>query len=141
MHYKKVLFISALMAALALFGFGSQAWAGGPENNAPGTGNIGGPELWGEIVYDSNAGVASLRVKRIVDCNVETQAVLSPNWNLGSITDAQAQLINLKLGVTLFNINQDPSNPEAIITKVKNFKEEGTTGLYSWDAQIKFWTP
>ena len=141
MHYKNLLIVSALIAALAVFGIGGQSFAGGPENNAPGTGNISGPELWGEIVYDSNAGVASLRVKRIVDCDVQTLAFLSPNWNLGSITDVQTQLINLKLGVTLFDINPDPNNPAAIITKVKNFKQEGNTGLYSWDAQIKFWTP
>jgi len=44
--------------------------------------------------------------------------------------------------VTLFEINPDPAAMDPIITKVKNFKQEPAgQNLYSFDVQIKFWTP
>ena len=140
MHYKNVLIISVLIAALAVFGFGGQTFAGGPEN-PPDTGTIIGPELWGEMILDCGNNIASLRVKRIVDCNVETQAFMDITYDLGCPADATTPVYR-KLGVTLFDINPDPDVMDPIITKVKNYKQETTPNtVYSFDVQIKFWTP
>jgi len=139
MHTKKVLFISGLIVTLALLGFGGQAWAGGPEN-PPTSGTIAGPELWGEMIIDCGAGILSLRVKRIVDCDVQTQAFMDTSYDLGCPGDETTPVYR-KLGVTLFDINPDPNVMNPIITKVKNYKQEATPTIYSFDVQIKFWTP
>ncbi len=141
MHYKNLLIISALVATLTVFGFSGQTFAGGPEN-PPATGTIGGPELWGEMIIDCGNGIAALRVKRIVDCNVETQALMDTAYDLGCPADETTPVYR-KLGVTLFDINPDPAVMDPIITKVKNYKQEAAPNdsLYSFDVQIKFWTP
>lgn len=141
MHYKKVFFISGLIVTLALLGFGGQAWAGGPEN-PPTTGTIEGPELWGEMIIDCGNGILSFRVKRIVDCNVQTQAFMDPTYALGCPADETTPLYR-KLGVTLFDINPNPAVMDPIITKVKNYKQEAApdNSIFSFDVQIKFWTP
>ena len=141
MHYKKVFFISGLIVTLALFGLGGQAWAGGPEN-PPTTGTIVGPELWGQMIIDSGNGILSLRVKRIVDCNVQTQAFIDPTYALGAPADETTPLYR-RLGVTLFDINPNPAVMDPIITKVKNYKQEPAPNddIFSFDVQIKFWTP
>ena len=142
MQIKKLTFVIGLTAMVTVLGLAGQLWAGGPEN-PPATGSIGGPELWGEMIIEcSAANIATLRVKRIVDCNVETQAILDLGYTLGCPADASTPL-NRKLGVTLFDINPDPAVKDPIITKVKNFKQEPApnNSIYSFDVQIKFWTP
>lgn len=138
---KKVFFISGLIVTLALLGLGGHAWAGGPEN-PPTTGIIEGPELWGEMIIDCGNGILSLRVKRIVDCNVQTQAFMDPTYGLGCPADETTPLYR-KLGVILFDINPDPTAMDPIITKVKNFKQEAAPNddIFSFDVQIKFWKP
>ena len=138
---KKVFIISGLIVTLALLGLGGQAWAGGPEN-PPTTGTIEGPELWGEMIIDCGNGILSLRVKRIVDCNVQTQAFIDPTYALGCPADETTPLFR-KLGVTLFDINPDPAVMDPIITKLKNFKQEAAPNdsIFSFDVQIKFWKP
>jgi hypothetical protein len=127
--------------AIAVFaGFVSYGWAGGPEN-PPTTGSIIGPELWGVMIIDCGArNLVILRVKRIVDCNVETQAFVADLGVLGCPADETTPLWR-QLGVTLFDINPNPAAMDPIITKVKNFTEETGQNLYSFDVQIKFWTP
>ena len=139
MHNKKVLFISGLIVTLALLVVSGPVWAGGNEE-PPATGTIVGPELWGVMVIDCGQNVLTLRVKRIVDCNVETQALDDANYQLGCPDDATTPLWR-QLGVTLFDINPNPAVMDPIITKVKNFKQESNQNLYSFDVQIKFWTP
>ena len=140
MRIRKVLLVLGLIAALALFGIGDQAFAGGPEN-PPATGTIVGPELWGVMVIDCGDGnILSLRVKRIVDCNVQTQAFMDLTYGLGCPADETTPVYR-KLGMTLFDINPDPGVMDPIITKVKNFKKEPGQDVYSFDVQIKFWQP
>ena len=136
----------AIVTALALLLPAAHALAGGAED-PPTTGTIEGPELWGEMVLDcSNFNVITIRVKRIVDCNVQTQAIVIP-WSLGCPADENEPLYQ-KLSIVLFDINQytdPPANTQVdktpIITKVKNYKKEPGQDVYSWDAQIKFWVP
>jgi len=140
MHYKKVFLISGLIVTLALLGFGGQAFAGGAEN-PPTEGTIGGPELWGEMIIDCGNGILSLRVKRIVECTVQTQAFIDPTYALGCPANETTPLYRT-LGVTLFNINPNPAVMDPIITRVKNYWPEPTNpDIFSFDVQIRFYTP
>jgi hypothetical protein len=139
MKIRKIFLIAGLLAVLALLIPCSHTLAGGPED-PPTTGTIIGPELWGVMIIDCGQNILMLRVKRIVDCNVETQAFDDTNYQLGCPADATTPLWRM-LGVTLFDINPNPAVMDPIITKVKNFKKEPGQDLYSFDVQIKFWTP
>ena len=119
---KKTLVITGLIALLVFCGFTGSLWAGGNED-PPATGQIVGPELWGVMVYDCGLNALVLRVKRIVDCDVQTQALLNLAYSGGCPTDASS-IMNRLLGVTLFDINPNPAVMDPIITKVKNFKKE-----------------
>ena len=140
MQTKRFLFFIGLMVIVTAVGFASNGWAGGTED-PPSTGTIDPPELWGEMIIDCGAqNLVTLRVKRIVDCNVQTQAFIAPLGVLGCPADETTPLWR-KLGVTIFDINPDPAVLDPIITKVKNFKKEPGQDLYSFDVQIKFYNP
>jgi hypothetical protein len=141
MRINKLSSIILLTAMILVLSGTGQSWAGGPEN-PPTTGTIGGPEPWGEMIIDSANGILALRVKRIVDCNVQTQAFIDPTYDLGAPANETTPLYR-RLGVTLFDINPDPNAMNPIITKVKNYKQEPApnASIYSFDVQIKFWTP
>ena len=136
---KKAFIITGLIALLVFCVCIGSVWAGGNED-PPTTGQIVGPELWGVMVYDCGLNALVLRVKRVVDCNVQTQAFLNLAYSGGCPTDASS-IAYRQLGISLFDINPNPAVMDPIITKVKNFKQEGTSSLYSFDVQIKFWTP
>lgn len=131
MNIIKVLLIAGFLAMLTMVMPAAQVWAG--VEPPPTTGTIQGPELWGVIVIDCTANFATLRVKRIVDCNVETQAV-TMLWGTTCPQDETDPLWWKLEGIILFDYTGIP-----IITKVKNFKNEPGTEIYSFDAQIKFW--
>jgi len=141
MQTKRLLFFVGLMVMVTAVGFASNGWAGGTEDQ-PSTGTIDPPELWGEMIIDCGArDLVILRVKRIVDCEVQTQAFISTLGQLGCPADESTPRWR-KLGVTIFDINPDPAVLDPIITKVKNFKEEpGGQNLFSFDVQIKFYNP
>jgi len=139
MRNKKMGFISGLVLILALLFVAGPVWAGGNED-PPATGTIVGPELWGVMVYHCGENALILRVKRVVDCNVETQALTDLSYSQGCPSSETSALYR-KLGVTLFDINPDPNVMNPIITKVKNFQKEPGQDLYSFDVQIKFLVP
>lgn len=134
MSTKKVLFFTVLLAALAVLAIGNHGQAFEP---GPGT-TIQGPELWGVVVLNATAKYATIRVKRVVDCDIQTQAFIE---DLSAITFTdpitEGDLLNATFSTSggLFGI---PGKP--IITKVKNLKREDATDnhIYSFDAQIKF---
>jgi hypothetical protein len=130
---RRVRLVTFLFSILAL-AFSSATWAAEPP---PTTGTIVGPELWGVVVIDCGAeSTATLRVKRVDDCDVQTQAVVV-NWT--SCPSSENDPLNKILtGVVLFDINPG-ANPVPIITKVKNWTVQGT--IFSFDVQIKFWQP
>lgn len=137
MHLKKNLWIIGVVSLLAVFGLSTSAWSG--YESPPATGEIVGPELWGVVVIDCSAeNVVALRVKRVVDCEVQTQAVVQ-SWT-GCPADETDPLYET-FDVTLFDINPNPAVKKPIITKVKNFKSESGGAVYSFDVQIKFWVP
>ena len=121
-----------LVIGLVLVLSWSFSWAGG-EGQPPAAG-VSGPEIWGVVVIDCLQGQASLRVKTINNCVVDTDAFLSlwlqcpstVSEILWFIMDPQA--INL----TAMGITGAP-----IITKVKNFELKNGGDLVSFDAQIR----
>jgi hypothetical protein len=141
MNLKKMLFIIGCVTAVALIAPVFQVIAGvGPE--PPSGATIQGPEIWGEVtVYcsPSVADVATVRVKRVVDCNVEAQALIDPNWQFGCSDDPNSPLKwSLPAGTQFFDI---PGTP--FINKVKNYTKnvQGDGVIYSFDAQFMFWLP
>ena len=136
MNHKKILLMAGLIAMFALLVPAGQVLAGGdpPISADLGAGSIQGPELWGVIVMDcSTTGSApvTLRVKRIVDCNVETAATVGFFFNCPNVaSDIPANA--LLTGISLFDISGTP-----VITKVKNFNRQGDA--CSFDVQIKFY--
>ena len=88
------------------------------------------PEVWGVVVVNCGTDSATLRVKKIEDCNVSVETDIGI---IGYCPSQASDSLYAKLtGVTLFGISNTP-----IITKVKNWhcKQDG---LCSFDAQIKF---
>jgi hypothetical protein len=135
MKVKNTLMIVGLAAVFFTMCLGSQAHAGAGIDPPAWCTTIQGPELWGVVVVDCTAGVATLRVKRIVDCNVETFSSVDDNYQ-GNCPAAAGDPVNTAFqGQSLF---PDISG-SAIITKTKNFQIDGTS--ISFDAQFKFCAP
>ena len=133
MKFKKIVFVVGLMAVFAMMTPGLQVWAGGgPEPPGPGA-TIHGPEIWGVVVFDCNRQLVILRLKRVVNCVVETESYVEA-WSFGCPDDAEDALgFGPEPGsISFFGL---PGTP--YVTKVKNFKTEGT--LRSFDAQFMFW--
>jgi len=137
MKLKKTVLVVGLMVLFSLLAAAPQVLAaGGPE--PPANAIIQDGELWGIVVVYCSAGsqdFAVVRVKRVVNCNVETQTLVDPAWVFGCSNDPTAPLNwDLPAGTTFFDITGTP-----FIAKVKNFKQDGDA--YSFDAQFKFWLP
>jgi hypothetical protein len=138
MSPKKTLLLAGLIALCTLLGSGFGAYA---NENPPPTGAAEGPELWAVVVLDCGAqNVATMRVKRIVNCNVEVQAVSQGFTQCPS--DANDVLYWTFDTLTLFDINPDPAVKYPIIMGVKNYQAEpGGIDVYSFDAKLMFWAP
>ena len=146
MSVKRLLMIVGWVAVLAMFAPVSSGLAGGPE--PPGNAIVHGPEIWGEVVLfcsSADDDVAVIRVKRVVDCEVEAQALIDPNWEFGCSDDPDLPLKWSLVGTTFFGIDGTP-----FINKVKNYTKnvqvinlptEVSYDVYSFDAQFMFWTP
>ena len=118
----------------------SSGWASEPP---PEGGQIVGPEFWGTLVINESPANAAVRVKWIKDCVVSTEAEwVTTNVNFPEIpTDPLNYTWD---GGTFFSGDPDiPPTGVPIITKVKNFKIEGTAPnrVCSFDAQVKFHVP
>ena len=121
--------IIGLVIGLALVVPWSLAWSGG-EGTPPAAG-VSGPEIWGVVVIDCSIERATLRVKTIDNCVVETDAFLE-QWPeaLCPATVAQVLWTELSIDLSGMGITGTP-----IITKVKNFIVKGD--VVSFDAQIR----
>jgi len=130
MKIKHVSFMGLLVVLVAILVTPGQVGAGS-EGGQPPAGGVSGPEIWGVVVLDCNIRVATLRVKRINDCVVETEAVTSSNWTTCPANEKSP--INMVLtGVDLTSVGITGT---PIITKVKNF--ELKNNIASFDAQIR----
>ena len=139
MKLRKIVFVVGLMAIFAMLTPGLQVWAGGgPE--PPATATIQEPELWGVVVVycSPTSNFAVVRVKQIVNCVIDTQTVVDPNWGYGCLDDEAAPLDWALPGVTFFEYS---ASWVPYIAKVKNFKFEsiGLNTIMSFDAQFKFY--
>ena len=136
MKIRKIFILTGMLAALTLLIPASQALAGAGAEPPPPGAIFEGPEIWGVVVMFCGPGVGddivTVRFKRVVDCNVETEALVDLGWALACPPDeAHAVGQTLPEGTTVFG------KATPYITKVKNFKTEGNT--VSFDAQFKYW--
>ena len=135
MRAKNVFLIFGLMAMTVILAAPGHVLAGaGPEPPAGAT--ITGPEIWGVLVISCDSGneVATVRVKRVVNCETFTEAKIWPAWPWGC-PNVAADLVDKGFdpasGETFFGLTGTP-----FITKVKNFERAGN--LVSCDVQFKF---
>ena len=136
MRTKNVFLIIGLAAATLMLVAPGQVLAGaGPEPGDDAT--ITGPEIWGVLVIycESGSEVATVRVKRVVNCETFTEAKIWPDWPWGCpavAADLVGKGFDPASGETFFGIT--PGTP--FINKVKNFEKVGN--LVSADVQFKF---
>jgi hypothetical protein len=135
MRIKNIFLFIGFVALLMFSVAAAPALAGGGFEPPPPGATILGPEIWGVIViYCGGNDLATVRVKRVVDCNVETDALVEPNWALGCPANASVlEGQSLLPGTTFFGL----TDRTAFINKVKNFNNQGT--VVSCDVQFKFW--
>ena len=104
----------------------------------PAGATITGPEIWGVVVIQCNFPATdqhhgSVRVKRVVDCNTETEA-LAGAWLGCPANLSEVEGESLQQGTSFFGISGT-----AFVNKAKNFQKVGD--VVSFDAQFKFWLP
>ena len=136
MNLRKTVVIIGLAAILAALTPCPQALAGGGAEPPPDGVIYEGPEIWGVVVMlclpGLNNDTVTVRFKRVVDCNVETETLVDLGFALECPPDeASAVGHTLPEGTTVF-VKATP-----YITKVKNFKKEDN--IVSFDAQFKYW--
>jgi hypothetical protein len=132
MMVKKVLLI--LVGIMMVIVIGPVGLVMGGEPSPPGSGEkIVGPTMWAVGICDDNASLVTLRVKKIEDCNVDTD----PQSATLSCPTSASNVLYYRLGLESV-FGRCPAY-EPIITKVKNFKVDGS--LVSFDAQINFVVP
>jgi hypothetical protein len=142
MKLKKIGLLVILMAGLFVVGISSQAIAGAGIEPPPAGAVFSGPEIWGVVVIYCGPGVGddivTVRFKRVVDCEVETEAEYIAGGALGcpaTADDALGQSLPPYPQTEIFG--QTGKTPYT--TLIKNFRVEGE--VVSFDAQFKFWAP
>jgi len=146
MKIKKLYFIAVLIAMVTMLVPATQLWAGAEGGDPPDPANVQGPELWAAVVVRCGVlgqeDIGTMRVKRIIDCNVSTQAIVDYGEAVGGCPVDQAEYLYVRLPAgSLFPGDDDiPSDALPIITKIKNFNPvvDGAVTTISFDAQIKF---
>jgi len=129
----------SLMAAFLLLVFASSGFAGAGIEPPPDNAVISGPEIWGVVVMNCGGSIlATVRVKRVVDCNTETDAKVDPAWPASDCPATAADVEGQSLAPVNTSFFTPPIPGTAFINKVKNFKRVGN--VVSFDAQFKFWT-
>lgn len=129
------LFFSAMLALIVAMGLPAGQVMAGWEGIPPDTGEkLVGPEMWGVVIIETTTKAATLRVKKIEDCAVDTDPQKA---TLSSTPASAADALYVRLGSgTVFGL---PCIP--IITQVKNYKDDTVDGLITFDCQIKFVVP
>ena len=146
------IYLSALMIALiAMLAPATLVLAGG-DPPPPNWDNVTGPEIWGTAVVrcvPGNDNFIAFRVKRINDCNVQTDArVEIPGTMANACPDSPGPFLYSILPANSIFTDEEgiPVNSAPIVTKIKNFtvhefQNNGATATLSFDAQIKFLEP
>ena len=151
MKARRIYFSAVLIALISILAPATLVLAGG-DPPAPNWDKVTGPEIWGTAVVRCVPGsdnFIAFRVKRIQDCNVQTDARVEIPLTLGTACPDQPGpflYVTLPAG-SIFTGEQDvPQTYDPIVTKIKNFtvheyQDGGTTATLSFDAQIKFVEP
>jgi len=146
MKHMRMNFIVGFMACLIVVGFSTNVFAGAGEPPSAANlsaGTIDGEGAWAVVVVEitsSNYINATMRVKRIVGCDVEVEtltypslATCDPDPNDGNCPNSADYFKNFCfMSAGLFG--GDILNP--IITKIKN-PDTSNPSIISFDAQIK----
>ena len=131
---RKRLLILTLLMTIAIFGPAASLFAAEPPASGANAEKIIGPTMWAVGIVDCNTNAAKIRIKKIEGCNVDTQAVNETSLQiiLSACPESESEIV-----YTRFKLNEVFGLPcEAIVTKVKNYTEDGD--LVSFDAQIQF---
>lgn len=147
MAIRKILSIIGLLAICAILlpvAPVRAGYEGGPTAEPSDWSKVVGPELWGVVVMQCGVtNLGTMRVKRINDCNVETDTLVDTATTQQCVNDQSAYIYVRFLKNTFFDGAAGiPTQPgEWIVTKVKNFSYEdlgGSNQIVSFDVQIKF---
>jgi len=137
MRLGKLSLLTAWIAFFIMMVSAGSALAGAGVEPPPEGAIFSGPEIWGTVVMQCPAGLENdliaIHFKRVVDCNVETQAVVLTGVSLECPADAAAATNQSMVEGTVVFGQATPYT-----TKVKNFKIE-TDGTVSFEAQFKYW--
>ena len=147
MAIHKTLSVIGLLAICAMLLPVAPVWAGyegGPTSEPSDWSKVVGPELWGVVVMRCGVpNLGTMRVKRINDCNVETDTLVDTTTTHQCVND-QSTYIYVRFPKNTFFPGAPgvPAQPgEWIVTKVKNFSYEdvdASNQIVSFDVQIKF---
>ena len=149
MKASKTYLKTVLIALIAMLVSAPLVWAGAEGGNPPDWNNVTGPEIWGTAVVRCNPSVTNfiaIRVKRIQDCNVSTDALVITPEEIGTACpDTSNPFLYQRLAPgQIFSGDENvPQTLTPIVTKVKNFavhsrNADGSDAILSFDAQIKF---
>ena len=148
MNFKKIFYLTGLLAFSVLLLVATPGWSG-VEGGAPAPTDwdkVVGPELWAVVVIHCGQAkdIAVMRAKGIFDCNVKTQTLVDPAYNLDCINDESLFLYE-RFPKSYFFAGEQGIPAEAgewIITRIKYYKFDTTSvansTIISFEAQIKF---
>jgi hypothetical protein len=142
MKYLRTSLVICLIAVFFMLAPLSNVMAGGgPE--PPANAVISDTKIWGVVTMYCTAAYPDLvivSVKRVVDCDVQTQLLVDNAWGFGCPVagDESAPLDWSLPNISFFDIPGEP-----YITKVKHFMQDidGGTNVTTFEAQFGFWTP
>jgi hypothetical protein len=140
MKMNKIVWTCGLILSVCLV-FGAADVFAGAGIEPPAGATITGPEIWGVVIIHCNVlpevpgppHHGAIRVKRVVDCNTETEALAGP-WIGCPANLSEVEGESLQNNTSFFGI---PGT--AFVNKAKNFQKVGD--VVSFDAQFKFWLP
>ena len=145
----KIYLNAVLIALMVMLVSAPLVWAGAEGGAPPDWDNVTGPEIWGTAVVRCNPSVTNfiaIRLKRIQDCNVSTDALIITPSEIGTACpDTSNPFLYQRLAPgQIFSGDENvPQTLTPIVTKIKNFavhsrNTDGSDALLSFDAQIKF---
>jgi hypothetical protein len=157
MERRLMIRIGLLASLLAMTALAGSAVAGGTQSGfePPQGATIIGPELWGVFTIYCSADLtgatpnfATIRIKRVVDCNTEVLTFVDPAWSDDYCPVTEEGATEWGLGGTIQQTlaSEWGTTGTPYIDTVKNFDQQGTgedndPQLTSFDGMIKFWTP